>query len=101
MTRETEVRQQEMAYFDDAIGCVVRLVEICHQEEGEKCKMPLALKWVRLRSVEVVGVAQGRRMFYTTVLTLHDAQERNVSVKTIFCYPGNIQCQTNADQTNQ
>lgn len=63
--------------------------------------MTLALKWVHLRSAEVVVVAQDMRMFYTTALTLTDAQERNEAVKTIFCYPGNIQCQTIADQNNQ
>lgn len=36
LNRETEVQQQEMACFDDVIGCMVRLVEICHPEEGEK-----------------------------------------------------------------
>ena len=63
--------------------------------------MTLPLKWVRLRSAEVVVVAQDLRMFYTTVLTLTDAEEINETEKTIFCYPGNIQCQINADQNNQ
>lgn len=63
--------------------------------------MTLAIKWVRLRSAEVVVVAQDMRMFYTTVLNLTDAQERNEAVKTTFCFPGNIHCQTNADPNNQ
>lgn len=85
-----------------AKGYVVR-VEIYHQEEEKKYKMTSVVKWVHLSSAEVVGVvgvAQGMRMFYTMVLTLQDALQRYVAVKTIFCFPGNIQCQINAGQTN-
>lgn len=63
--------------------------------------MTLVLKWVHLRSAEVVGVAEGMRMSYTMVVTLQNAQQIDVAVKTIFCFPGNIHCQKNSDQTNQ
>lgn len=78
-------------------------VEIYHQEEEKKYKMISVAKWVHLSSAEVdgvVGVARGMRMFYTMVLTLQNALQRYVAGKTIFCFPGNFQCQINADQTN-
>lgn len=40
-------------------------------------------------------------MSYTMVLILPNALQIDVAVKTIFCFPANIHCQKNPDQTNQ